>query len=165
MNKMIIRDVFPNDFDAIAHCVSAAFDNEGEVALVRQLRADNDVVIELVAEAAGSILGHVVVSHLSLNPNFSLRCGGVAPLSVVPGHQSTGIGFRLMEAVIERSRSAELDALFLLGDPGYYQRFGFEITDITSDYPAEFVQVFELTAQCLNNVSANANYANAFSAL
>ena len=54
---------------------------------------------------------------------------------------------------------------FLLGDPDYYQRFGFGVTDIGSDYPAEFFQAFELTPQCLNNVSAKANYANAFSAL
>ena len=102
MNKMIIRDAFPNDFDAIANCVSAAFDNEGEVVLVQQLRADNDVVIELVAEEAGAIVGHVVVSHLSLNPDLGLCCGGVAPLSVLPGHQSTGIGSQLMETVIEK---------------------------------------------------------------
>ena len=109
---MIIRETLPADFDDISHCIFSAFQNDGEVALVRQLRADNDVVIELVAEEAGSIVGHVVVSHLSLNPNISLQCGGVAPLSVLPGHQSNGIGSRLMEAVIERSRSAELDALF-----------------------------------------------------
>ena len=162
---MIIRETLPADFDDISRCILSAFQNDSEVALVRQLRADNDVVIELVAEEAGSILGHVVVSHLSLNPNISLQCGGVAPLSVLPGHQSNGIGSRLMEAVIERSRSAELDALFLLGDPGYYQRFGFGMTDISSDYPSEFFQAFELTPQCLNNVSAKANYANAFSAL
>lgn len=165
MNKMIIRDAFPNDFDAIANCVSAAFDNEGEVVLVQQLRADNDVVIELVAEEAGAIVGHVVVSHLSLNPDLGLCCGGVAPLSVLPGHQSTGIGSQLMETVIEKSPDSGLDALFLLGDPAYYYRFGFKVTDISSDYPAQFFQAFELTAQCLNNVSAKANYANAFSAL
>ena len=162
---MIIRETLPTDFDDITHCIFSAFQNDGEVTLVWQLRADNDVVMELVAEEAGSIVGHVVVSNLSLNPDFSLRCGGVAPLSVLPSHQSNGIGSRLMEAVIERSRSVELDALFLLGDPDYYQRFGFEVTDITSDYPAEFFQAFELTAQCLNNVSANANYAKAFSAI
>ena len=162
---MIIRETVPADFDAISRCILSAFQSDGEVALVRQLRADNDVVIELVAEEAGSIVGHVVVSHLSLNPNLGLRCAGVAPLSVLPSHQSTGFGSRLMEAAIERSRSVELDALFLLGDPDYYQRFGFGVTDISSDYPAEFFQAFELTPQCLNNVSAKANYANAFSAL
>ena len=162
---MIIRETLPADFDDISRCILSAFQNDGEVALVRQLRADNDVVIELVAEEAGSIVGHVVVSHLSLNPNISLQCGGVAPLSVLPGHQSTGIGSQLMETVIEKSRDARLDALFLLGDPAYYYRFGFKVTDISSDYPAQFFQAFELTAQCLKSVSAKANYANAFSAL
>ena len=162
---MIIRETLPADYDDISHCIFSAFQNDGEVALVQQLRAGNDVMIELVAEEAGSIVGHVVVSSLSLNPCLGLRCGGVAPLSVLPSHQSTGIGSQLMETVIDKSRGSGLDAIFLLGDPWYYQRFGFEITDITSDYPAEFFQVFELTAQCLDNVSAKANYANAFSAL
>ena len=162
---MIIRETLPADYDDISHCIFSAFQNDGEVALVQQLRAGNDVMIELVAEEAGSIVGHVVVSSLSLNPGLGLRCGGVAPLSVLPSYQSTGIGSQLMETVIDKSRGSGLDAIFLLGDPSYYQRFGFEITDITSDYPAEFFQVFELTAQCLNNVSAKANYANAFSAL
>lgn len=162
---MIIRETLPADFDDITYCVFSAFQSEGEVVLVQQLRADNDVIVELVAEEGALIVGHIVVSRLSLNPDLGLRCGGVAPLSVLPSHQSRGVGSRLMEAVIERSRSAELDALFLLGDPDYYQRFGFGVTDISSDYPAEFFQAFELTPQCLNNVSARANYANAFSAL
>ena len=162
---MIIRETLPADFDDISRCILSAFQNDGEVALVRQLRADNDVVIELVAEEAGSIVGHVVVSHLSLNPSISLKCGGVAPLSVLPGHQSNGIGSRLMEAVIERSRSAELDALFLLGDPGYYQRFGFQVTGVRSDYPAEYFQAFELTPGCLRDGQTKAQYASAFAAI
>ena len=165
MNKMIIRDAFPNDFDAIANCVSAAFDNEGEVVLVQQLRADNDVVIELVAEEAGSIVGHVVVSSLSLNPGLGLRCGGVAPLSVLPRYQSTGIGSQLMETVIEKSRDSGLDALFLLGDPSYYQRFGFQVTGVRSDYPAEYFQAFELTPGCLRDGQTKAQYASAFAAI
>ena len=162
---MIIRETLPTDFDDITHCVFSAFQNEGEVVLVQQLRADNDVVIELVAEEAGSIVGHVLVSHLSLNPNISLQCGGVAPLSVLPGHQSNGIGSRLMEAVIERSRSVELDALFLLGDPAYYQRFGFQVTGVRSDYPAEYFQAFELTPGCLHGGQTKAQYAPAFAAI
>ena len=162
---MIIRETLPADFDDISRCILSAFQNDGEVALVRQLRADNDVVIELVAEEAGSIVGHVVVSHLSLNPNISLQCGGVAPLSVLPSCQSTGIGSRLMDAVIEKSRALELDALFLLGDPAYYQRFGFRVTGVLSDYPAEYFQALELTPECLRDGQTKAQYAPAFAAI
>lgn len=162
---MMIREIRPTDFDDVARCVFAAFENDGEVTLVRQLRADNDVLIELVAEETGSILGHAVVSKLSLNPDLDLRCGGVAPLSVVPTYQTNGIGSRLMEAVIERSLLLGLDVLFLLGDPAYYQRFGFEVTDVRSDYPVGYFQAYELTPDCLRGVQTKAHYAKAFSSI
>ena len=165
MNRIIIRETLPTDFDDITHCVFSAFQNEGEVVLVRQLRADNDVLIELVAEESALIVGHVVVSNLNLNPDLGLRCGGVAPLSVLQSQQSKGIGSRLMEAVIEKSRSLELDALFLLGDPAYYQRFGFQVSGVRSDYPAEYFQACELTPGCLHGGQAKAQYAPAFAAI
>ena len=165
MNRMIIRETLPTDFDDITHCVFSAFHNEGEVVLVRQLRADNDVMIELVAEEGALIVGHVVVSHLSLNPDLGLQCGGIAPLSVLPSQQSRGIGSRLMEAVIQTGRSLELDALFLLGDPAYYQRFGFRVTGVRSDYPAEYFQALELTPGCLRHVQTKAQYAPAFASI
>lgn len=162
---MIIREALQTDFDDIASCVFGAFKNDGEVVLVRQLRADNDVLIELVAEESGSILGHAVVSNLSLNPDLGLRCGGVAPLSVIPTYQSNGIGSRLMEAVIDKSLFLGLDVLFLLGDPAYYQRFGFEVTDVGSDFPAQYFQAYELTPDCLRGVQTTAQYAQAFSSI
>ena len=162
---MFIRETLPTDFDDITHCVFSAFQNEGEVVLVQQLRADNDVMVELVAEQGALIVGHIVVSRLSLKPDLGLRCGGVAPLSVLPSEQSKGIGSRLMDAVIEKSRSLELDALFLLGDPAYYQRFGFQVTGVRSDYPAEYFQAFELTPGCLRDGQMKAQYAPAFGAI
>ena len=75
MNRMIIRDAFPNDLDAIANCVSAAFDNEGEVVLVQQLRADNDVVIELVREELVQRLRRVLENVEETH--------GLAPFSVL----------------------------------------------------------------------------------
>ena len=89
---------------------------------ILRLRADNDVLFEYVAELAGRVIGHVMVSELTLNPDPGLLCGGIAPLSVLPAQQAAGVGSRLMEAVLAESRSIGLDALFLLGDPAYYQR-------------------------------------------
>lgn len=162
---MMIRAIIPTDFEDVDRCVLAAFENDGEVALVRQLRADNDVLIELVAEQAGSIVGHVVASNLTLDPDLDLRCGGLAPLSVSPAYQASGIGSKLMEAIIVKSRSIGLNALFLLGDPAYYQRFGFQVTDIESEYPAEYFQAYELTPECLIGAKARAHYARAFSSI
>lgn len=162
---MIVRFAVSSDFDGIDACVACAFDNTAEVQLIRRLRADNDVLFEYVAELAGRVIGHVMVSELTLNPDPGLQCGGIAPLSVLPAQQAAGVGSRLMEAVLAESRSIGLDALFLLGDPAYFQRFGFQITEVTSDYPAAYFQACEVNYACLLNVTAKAHYAAAFSSL
>ena len=49
----MIRTANWADEGAIAKCVSSAFDNFGEVTLIRQLAADGDKLIELVFEESG----------------------------------------------------------------------------------------------------------------
>lgn len=142
---MIIREALSADFNDIASCVLTAFENEAEVVLIKQLHADKDVLIERVAKKGGSIVGHMMASKLTLKPGLGLFFGGVAPLSVVPTHQSNGIGSTLMNVVLVESRSLGSDALFLLGNPAYYQRFGFQVTGVGSDYPAKYFQAYELT--------------------
>ena len=163
--RMVIREALAADFDDIASCVFAAFENSAEVTLVRQLRADKDVLAEWVAQEVDSIVGHVMVSKMTLDPDLAVRCGGVAPLSVTPTYQSCGIGSRLMKTVLAHSRSLDLDALFLLGDPAYYHRFGFQVTGVHSDYPAEYFQAYELRPGCLRGPEVKALYARAFASL
>ena len=50
----------------------------------------------------------------------------VAPLAVGPSHQARGIGTALMTELLRRAEEAGLPMIVLLGDPGYYERFGFE---------------------------------------
>ena len=49
----------------------------------------------------------------------------VGPVAVVPELQSTGIGRMLMAALIEAAERTGADALMMIGDPEYYERFGF----------------------------------------
>ncbi len=55
-----------------------------------------------------------------------------------------------------------IDALFILGDPNYYQRFGFVISTLKSDYNVENFQELELTEDCLENIKSKVTYADAF---
>ena len=61
-----MRFAVSSDFDGIDACVACAFDNSAEVKLIRRLRADNDMLLEYVAELAGRVIGHVMVSELTL---------------------------------------------------------------------------------------------------
>jgi predicted N-acetyltransferase YhbS len=80
-------------------------------------------LLELVAHDRGNVVGHVLAAPGPLGTKEAL---GVAPLSVAPERQGEGIGGALMRAVIERAGAEGRRLLLLLGDPGYYQRFGFE---------------------------------------
>ena len=126
---------------------------------------DKDLLINLIFESSDTILGNVVVSKVTMEPDIGLFCGGVAPLSVLPEHQSHGIGSKLIKAVIKNSEKMKMDALFLLGDPNYYERFGFNVSNLKSGYMAEHFQELELTKDCLVNVESEVIYANAFLSL
>ena len=88
--------------------------------------------------------------------DVGLSCGQVSPLSVLPEYQSKGIGSSLMQAVIEKSKEKGLDALFLLGDPKYYQLFGFTPSNVRSAYgPSDFFQELEIKTNCLEYLLIN----------
>lgn len=161
----MIRFAANSDHASVARCIELAFDSMAEVDLVDRLRKSSDLLLELVSEQAGHINGSVVVSALRLEPNPGLTCGAIAPLSVLPDHQRQGIGTQLMLASIEECKALQLDALFLLGDPAYYSRFGFRRSSLASDYPEDYFQELELSPGCLQGVSSRAIYARAFSSL
>src|SRR5262245_9088446 len=107
-----------------AFAASARGDNEEAeiVAETWQLDAVPDG-LDLVADDRGRIVGHVMAGRGRLAGEHAI---GIAPLRVPPTHQRQGIGTALMNAVLERAEVAGWPFVVLLGDPGYYGRFGFE---------------------------------------
>tara|TARA_B110000196_G_C20765606_1_gene484166 strand:- start:209 stop:625 length:417 start_codon:yes stop_codon:yes gene_type:complete len=136
-----------------------------ESDLVKQLIFDEDVLINLVVETPDTIIGNIVISKLTMEPDMGLFCGGVAPLSVLPDHQFSGVGTQLMHEAIKKSKEMGMDALFLLGNPNYYKKFNFIVSDLENDYSTEYFQQLELTKGCLINLKSKVTYANAFLSL
>ena len=161
----MIRETQESDLEAVLNLIHSSFSNKAESDLVKQLISDNDVLLNLVIESSNTIIGNVVVSKVTMEPDMGLFCGGVAPLSVLPERQSSGIGSQLMKEAIKKSNEMGMDALFLLGDPDYYKRFGFNISNLKSDYRVEHFQELELTRNCLVNLKSKVTYANAFLSL
>ena len=161
----VIREAQESDLEEIFNLIHSSFANKAESDLVRQLIFDKDLFFNLIFESSDIIVGNVVVSKVTMEPDIGLFCGGVAPLSVLPEHQSSGIGSKLMKAAIKNSEQMEIDALFLLGDPNYYKRFGFNVSNLQSDYSSEHFQELELTKDCLVNVKSKVIYVNAFLSL
>jgi putative acetyltransferase len=51
----------------------------------------------------------------------------LGPLSVRPGHQRAGLGSALVHAALGAGDALGEPLVVLLGDPGYYHRFGFRL--------------------------------------
>lgn len=123
---IIYRLEAPGDIAAIQAVNQAAFPTDAEARLVDALRASGRLLISLVAVDAGQIVGHIAFSPVRLSADPGAGEGlGLAPLAVVPAHQRRGIGSRLVREGLAACAGAGFAFVVVLGDPGYYSRFGF----------------------------------------
>ncbi|MDX6280745.1 MAG: putative acetyltransferase [Kribbellaceae bacterium] len=121
-----MRQARPADDDAIDELVAAAFDGgDAELEIVRAIRALAIALpgLELVAEDTGAVIGHVLLSKADLGGR---SVPAVAPLSVRPNRQRSGVGSVLMAEVLTLADAQAWPLAALLGHPSYYPRFGFE---------------------------------------
>jgi putative acetyltransferase len=127
--RVLIRRELPGDTAAIRTVITAAFagadQSAPEAGLVDALRAAQAWLpaLSLVAtDPDGTVIGHVLATrgHVDTAPAL-----GLAPLSVRPDRQRRGIGNALMHAVLGAADALGEPLMALLGDPLYYQRFGF----------------------------------------
>ena len=119
----MIRYVRADDHPAIEAVVAAAFGREDEARLVARLRAEGDVICELVAEQEGAVSGHILFSRLWADRSGLF--GALAPLAVRPEGQRAGLGSALVRAGLDSAREFGCLGVLVLGDPAYYGRFGF----------------------------------------
>ena len=131
IDDVTIRAERPDDREAIASVVGAAFGSPVEPRLVDDLRASADFVPEwaLVAEVDGSIVGHVMVTFAVLQDGESARrIANLSPLAVAPERQHRGIGTALVGAVTGLVDASGEPLVVLEGSPAYYRRLGFEFS-------------------------------------
>ncbi len=164
--KPDIRQEAPSDIEGISLVVESAFQRTLEAQLVSLIRSREQSLLSLVAVLDGGIVGHVMLSPIELNPAPKGDFAAIAPLSVLPRHQGNGIGIMLMRSAIAESRDLGFAALFLLGSPNYYPRFGFTASHIRNEYGAtDAFMHLELEAMSLQSTQGKAKYVSAFQEL
>lgn len=167
---MRIRKELATDFDAVFAIHAAAFPTVAEAQLVNALRTDASPIVSLVAEDAGSVIGHILFSPVTLPDCAGIKIMGLAPMAVIPARQRSGAGAALVAAGLEECRALGVAAVVVLGHPEYYPRFGFVPASrfgITCVYdaPDEAFMGMELLPEGLSGVSGTVHYNWAFNDL
>jgi putative acetyltransferase len=163
-----IRPESPGDVESVFVVYLAAFGRLQEPVLVQSLRENQGLLLSLVAVSEGSLVGGVAFSAITLEPTApGLRLAGLGPLAVLPDYQGRGIGSRLVRTGLQQCLELGVAAVFLVGEPEFYSRFGFGRASIFGircefDVPEAYWLVQELHPQALAGVQGLARYRSEF---
>src|ERR1700678_1125290 len=163
MKNVPIRDEEPADIPAVRKIIEEAFLQAAEAALVDRLRADGVAVISGVAVDAGQVVGHIMFSRM----DAPFRALGLAPVAVEPSLQGNGIGSELIRWGLARAKTDNWQGVFVLGDPKFYERFGFSValaSEFESPYGGEHFMALALNGD-LPATSGKVEYAPTFKML
>ena len=135
MDKPVIRVALQTDKPAIQELTTRAFGQEDEARIIRQMEADGDVILQMVADMEGRIVGHILFYTLGVRGRL---CGaGLGPMSVDPWVQKEGIGRQLVVAGLTMMREGGCPIVFVLGHDWFYPRFGFNV-EATEPFQSRF---------------------------
>ena len=143
MNSVEIRPAELSDRAAIHEVVEQAFGQKLEAELVDRLVAGGDAVLELVAEADGRIVGHVLFSRLTVGNDDILSGRGARAAGRRSGVPEDGHRRGARRGGASYLAAAGEKLAIVLGDPAYYGRFGYRrrpAEGYSSDYQCEALQ-------------------------
>ena len=171
MKRLIIRQEKPSEFPFLYDFVKVAFQTAkvadgDEQGYVNKLRASGNYIPELalVAEEDGKIVGHIMLTKTYVATGGSkFEALLLAPLSVALEYRRCGIGSKLVLYSFDLAKKLGYKALFVVGDPAYYGRFGFKSTaplikHVPMPIPDENLMVYELSSGALAGVAGTVTF-------
>lgn len=149
----LIRPERADDYAAIYDVTKRAFapmpfSDGDEQELIGRFRDADVIALSLVAEMDGNIVGQI-----TLTPAFaaddSAGWFALGPIAVAPEFQSKKIGSKLIDVAMAWLREQQAAGCVLVGNPAYYNRFGFRPYPALAPKgePAEYYQILPLRVQ------------------
>lgn len=134
IQNLDIRDSLQSDLASIEKLYPDAFPDEDLLPVVRELLEEESNVLSLVAIVDRALVGHVIFTTCGVAERTEM-VSMLAPLAVAPAVQKRGVGSALVYEGLRQVKEAGAIAVYVLGDPTYYGRFGFEAeADVTPPY-------------------------------
>lgn len=112
------------DWAAVEAFYPRAFPDEDLLTLLGKLK-DAPEAFSLIAEKSGKVIGHIGFAACGLAGQPE-KLALLGPLAVDPRFHRQGIGKALIASGFDVCQRAGCARVFVLGDPNYYRRSGFE---------------------------------------
>ena len=161
-----IRDEQPADRQQVRKVNELAFGRRDEAELIDALRAEGAILLSLVAEANGQIVGHILFSRMTVETaQESIAAVSLAPMAVLPDYQGQQVGSRLVRRGLAELRARGEHIVIVLGHKEYYPRFGFsaeKARGLASPFPPDAFMALELSDGALAGIHGAVRYASAF---
>lgn len=124
-DKIEVRESLPDDLVAIETLYPRAFPDEDLLPLVRQLLTEKTIVLSLVGIVDRTLVGHGMFTTCGVS-GTNAAVALLGPLGVAPALQRQGVGSAIVSTGLQRLEDRGISNVYVLGDPAYYGRFGFE---------------------------------------
>ena len=165
-----LREETKSDIHEIYVINCSAFETKAEAELVNAIREQVPNALSLVACDGNQVVGHILFSPMSMEGGEAKLIYGLAPMAVSPAYQNQGIGSKLVQAGLEKCKQRGVAAVFVLGHPNYYPKFGFVPAsryEIQSEYgvPDEVFMALELELGSLTKAHGVAKYHKVFDSI
>ena len=164
--NIIVRQTTEADYSAVYDLIKTAFETAEHKARTEQdyavdLRNGMGYLpeLDLVAEVDGKLAGHIMFTktYVTLPDGSKHDTLMVAPLSVLIEYRKMGIGSALMKEGFRIAERMDYTTAFLLGDPDYYRRFGYKLTQLYGihheSFPAEYLMAKEIVPGALEGIT------------
>lgn len=121
---MKIRKLSPENYDKASALLRRAFPGSSQEArLVEKFHQQGTEVHEWVSLHINRVIAYIAFSNAYEGDEV---CGlHLGPLAVKPEFQRQGVGSELLRFAL-RQEIIKTRTIFVLGDPGFYRKFGFE---------------------------------------
>ena len=135
MEDLSVRASEPGDTKAIVAMYPLAFPEEDLVPLVKELLADSRIAMSLVGTLGSEVVGHAVFTRCGIQ-GANVSAALLGPVAVTPTAQKQGVGSGMIRHGLQLLANENVNTVLVLGDPAYYQRFGFlPDSRIAAPYP------------------------------
>lgn len=112
----------PADAAAVDALVLAAFGPGRFAKTAERLREGGRPAAGFVARDGGDLIGSVRLWPILIGETPALFLG---PIAVAARNRKSGLGAELVNACLEEAKRLDVVGVLLIGDPPYFERFGF----------------------------------------